>query len=244
MNLKLKQNRLIAGFLLAFILVVNATVIIKVLYNRLAEPEAELELTEREVDLRNGIFDEDSGRFIRLRFEENDFLKNNEAKLKELGFKLNKPRSKKDRTHKKVFLVLELNGSAYEQAILKAKEELKTGEEKWKRNNLEALETTKTRLYLVDAGLNKEELRIKYPDKTKYAIVKGDLKIFGYYYLTRANLAVNEVFVPLKYAKLFDEKTNQDAKNYKRRNYDEKDYNLTVKLAFGKNLEPYIKDFR
>ena len=132
MNLKLKQNRLIAGFLLAFILVVNATVIIKVLYNRLAEPEAELELTEREVDLRNGIFDEDSGRFIRLKFVENDFLKNNEAKLKELGFKLNKPYSKKDRTHKKVFLVLELNGSAYEQAILKAKEELKIAENKEK----------------------------------------------------------------------------------------------------------------
>jgi len=87
-------------------------------------------------------------------------------------------------------VVLELDGPAYQQARTRAREraakEMAKGEATGKTGPgtpaaqaatfLQNEETANTRLFAVDVGRDARELRAKYPDRTRYAIVQGKVR--------------------------------------------------------------------
>lgn len=104
------------------------------------------------------------------------------------------------------------------------------------KNHLGRMEREETRLYVVDAGSDLAALRAKYPDNTRYAIVraeirpmlyerKGKSRLSAYVNLTTAN-----IMAPLAYRDALERSGGADAKSV-----------LTeVRVAFGKRLEPWI----
>jgi hypothetical protein len=120
------------------------------------------------------------------------------AKLLQLGFDLSRPASTPGGRRyyaklrsKEVFLVLELAGPAYQGSLeglreLAAKQKAEAlahpEDAKLKRQadqtdkQLSYQEHDASRLFVVDAGLDAEALRAKYPDRTRYAIVRGRVR--------------------------------------------------------------------
>jgi Domain of unknown function (DUF4824) len=154
---------------------------------------------------------------------------------------------------REVLLVLELDGPAYRRALElvtehaareKAKPvdaEDKTALERWK-NAREALEwetSRSSRLFVVDAGLDPEALRAKYPDRGRYAIVRGEVrpwilnpkddKAAGYV----SSVSVPSINVPLRLRKVFG-----DAKLSEYEPGPRTPFEATV--AYGKRFEPWL----
>jgi hypothetical protein len=122
-----------------------------------------------------------------------------EAKLAALGFDVSKQLdpARESRRHRRLLprealIVLELDGPAAQKALERARERLaqetaKGDAEKDKKdmNRLkmaaEALrseETLNSRLFAVDAGPDAAALRAKYPDRSRYAIVRGKIRAY------------------------------------------------------------------
>ena len=81
-----------------------------------------------------------------------------------------------------VMLVLEFNGAAYQTALARA---IKYDENKITRPNgtagdrakvLKREQAQNSRLFVVDAGLDADALRVKYPDRSRYAILRGQVR--------------------------------------------------------------------
>jgi hypothetical protein len=124
-----------------------------------------------------------------------------EAKLVALGFDVSKqpdPRRESRRNArilpKEALIVLELDGPAAQAALQRARERLaretaKEAAEKDKperRNQvklaadaLKREETSNSRLFVVDVGLDAAALRAKYPDRSRYAIVRGKVRAYA-----------------------------------------------------------------
>lgn len=120
------------------------------------------------------------------------------AKLASLGFQVSQPPRARggDRYYdrllpREALVVLELDGPARAEALESArerakKEAAKAAAEKDKkeqhnaaRNAAEFLqreETVNSRLFAVDVGLDTTALRAKYPNRTRYAIVRGSVR--------------------------------------------------------------------
>jgi hypothetical protein len=118
----------------------------------------------------------------------------------------------------------------FEQRLKNAKEHLKQEE----REN--------SRLFIVDAGLEVEVLRAKYPDRARYAIVRGQirpllvgreskLRLSGY----ADGLSIDQINVPLVYRRVFEPMLQKGGGPY---NAAGRPYRASV--AFGKRLEPWI----
>jgi hypothetical protein len=120
-----------------------------------------------------------------------------QPKLAALGFdvswKLDDPRTPYhyDRMlPRDVLLVLELDGPAYAEALKRMRENAAQAEAAAGRGPDQSLvlkaqraregaqreETSSTRLYVVDAGLDAGALRERYPDRSRYAIVRGSVR--------------------------------------------------------------------
>jgi hypothetical protein len=115
------------------------------------------------------------------------------TKLAELGFDVSKsmtdrmaakPRSKL--FPREVFIVLELDGPTYRMALQRAREfvgkekaESAAGSRKAypgtpdRSAALQREESSNSRLFAVDAGIDAKSLRAKYPDREHYAILRG-----------------------------------------------------------------------
>ena len=268
-----KQQRIRRlGFaVLLLILTVNTVTLIRVAWNRLGEPEAELTLSGREFSTRNGLFDEDSGRFVRLKIgKTNDWL--DAVKLRSLGLD-EKPASAHRSREREVLLVLELDGPTHARAlaaqkklVIQAREELQradavltglgpeaapeelTQAQKNRKRAAERLENTErgllvkqnedSRLYLVDAGLEVQALRQRYPDRSRYALVPGTVRVWwdreGKAHPS-SSLELRDIFVPLRVAEIFAriDKLQGEEKAAAR-----------LQLAFGKRLEPWVRDLQ
>jgi hypothetical protein len=179
-----------------------------------------------------------------------------EAKLRELGFEPPPPGLPEERRGRRekeraVTLVLEYDGPAY-QAVLKlaqeaaAKERAGGGKPKGAYDSavewLEREERSGSRLFAVDAGLDADALRAKYPDRGRYAIAEG--RVRPYYRPNVVNpktsghvtaVSVPSINVPLEYRSLFAPFANTP-------------YHLQQKggprfeatLSYGKRLEPHL----
>jgi hypothetical protein len=200
---------LIAG--LSIIALANAVALGGVAWNRSGEPESVLKLTERELMQPYGsFFDRERGGVefvINWRVLPSDPLLGrypgnygspewfDEAKLKELGFNVTRPRAPDRRGRyydrqlpREALIVLEFDGptwpKAAELARQAAEKELAASAGKpdhgaRAKNAAETIkreETRNSRLFAVDAGLDGAALRAKYPDRTRYAIVTGKVR--------------------------------------------------------------------
>ena len=260
-------HTLIAGS--ALILLTNAVVLLGAAYNRSEPVDSQLILSQRELQHSSWHEKDNSGITLDLnwriaqaqhdeygsgyssgRWGMPDWL--NQAKLVELDFDVNKLAAGeeygwryKEALPRAALLVLELNDSAYQQALQQAKEYNEQAQtllagnpnsEEFIRRAKNAAESytheqqMNSRLFVIDAGLDMQRLRALYSDRTRYAIVngvvrpsvihdKGALKFGGY--ITK--LHADKVNVPLGYRPVFESDAPYD-----------------VTLAFGKRLEPWI----
>lgn len=198
------------------------------------------------------------------------------AKLASLGFDVSKPvDTPEGRSHydkllpRDVLLVLELDGPAYQAALERARQHLQkeeallaahVGETEFEqrvdyaREQLDQEKNLNSRLFVVDAGLDAAALRAKYPDRTKYALVRGQVQVQIIRRTNHSQLAgyvdgidVREINVPLMYRPIFEAMPkaavqhvvhpplgNAQAREYQKLPHYE------VSVAFGKRLEPWI----
>lgn len=180
------------------------------------------------------------------------------AKLRELGFDVSRPLDTLDgRRHygkllaKEVLLVLELDGAAYREARARARRRneraQRDSEERERRAeraraNLERERRRKSRLFVVDAGPDFEALRSRYPDRRRYAIVRGRIRphVAGTgnsLYLTGRVLgpSVDTLHVPLAHRRLLETARAAPGRT------PDAGPRYAVTVAFGKRLEPWIE---
>ena len=191
---------------IGLIIATNAIVLAGVYYNRSGEPESTITLTERELRLPYRYLgkEENSGIYLRLThrninsgYFSRDYKRPeslgwfNKEKLAELGFDVSKSIFQdEDKRHyqrlseKEVFLVLEYNGAAYQSVLAAAQkhvddlvaDQASTQNINRAERNLTREKTSASRLFVIDAGLDRDVLRSKYADRTKYLLLKGLVK--------------------------------------------------------------------
>ena len=260
-----RTSTLISGMCL--IGIVNAAVFLGVAYNRSGEPESALLLSERELDkprMWRGN-KENSGLTLHLQwrmlppasdetrppgwqYESSsgtaDWL--NEAKMVALGFESPAISSRGDQRARverqlprDVLLVLELNGTAYKEALARAVKYSVTGSDGEKL--LKEEQTERSRLFVVDAGLDGTALRAQYPDRSRYAIVRGQVRPFwrrekqvgglmGYV----SHVSASSLNVPLEWKSRLDQAAAAPGANEKAI------LRYEVEVKFGQRLEPWI----
>jgi len=124
----------------------------------------------------------------------------NQEKLAELGFDVKEDPDSPDAFRhynkilpKDVFLVLEYDGAAYRKLLdlsgkhLRDEEALAAANSGKKefvtraadaRKNLEAEQHRRSRLFVIDAGTDPDSLRGRYPDRTRYFIAHGVVRLY------------------------------------------------------------------
>lgn len=185
------------------------------------------------------------------------------AKLEALGFDTSLPPDdlSADRHYERhlsrdALLVLELDGPAYAEALKAAEQRLKEAEaeaaalpkerhERDLRSAREALHDERernSRLFVVDAGTELRALREQYPDKTRYAIVRGHVDIDVCTHKTGKRLCgsagdieVARINVPVELRPVF-----AGIKANNRFDRDEPRVPYTTVVAFGRRLEPWL----
>ncbi|MDP3511516.1 MAG: DUF4824 family protein [Sulfuritalea sp.] len=159
---------------------------------------------------------------------------------------------------REVLLVLELGGPTWQQALERTRQnaarheaallanadskefaaKARRAEEQLKRE-----ENLNSRLFAIDAGLDRAALRAKYPDRGRYLIVKATLRprtvtrdkqtrIGGYL----SALAVSQINVPHALRPALE-----PALQSPRRNTGEPGARFEATIAFGQRLEPWIE---
>lgn len=206
------MRTLIAGLLL--IAATNAVALAGVAWNRTGDPEAKLLLSERELNLPYnwGLDRDNSGVSLSLQwrvvgeaqaygyhsaYTPLEWL--DKVRLSALGFDTARfedtPEGRRHMTRleaREVFLVLELDGPAWQTMLARTREwarlELEhaavdAGAGKTDgtradqaRRALDREERSASRLFAIDAGLDAVALRARYPDRARYAIVRGRIK--------------------------------------------------------------------
>ena len=187
---------------IALLLLVNGFILIQSAWNRMGEPDARITLTGRELEVpRNYLLSdsENTGLDIRLKFltlnYPNDWF--DQSKLEELGFvlpyPLEAPQTFRRFNHRSLpreaYVVLEYEGDAWdafrqgcEDEIEKIRRDAQTeiiSRERAKnriREKQDQLKTS-TRLFDVDMGLDPDELRERYPDRSRYIITPSHYNI-------------------------------------------------------------------
>ena len=161
---------------------------------------------------------------------------------------------------KEVLLVLELDGPAYRAALARAQRRFQSEKDLPKanpgknefvvraKNAAEVLDLEQrvySRLFVVDAGRDVASLRAKYPDRGRYAIVRGQIRpqvdeINRKSELTAYidGLSISEITVPAAYRRIFEPLLNSTRTNQ----YGVAASPFEVTAAFGKRLEPWITE--
>lgn len=181
-----------------------------------------------------------------------------QAKMASLGFNVSPAQGGKDNYRwlnrqlgKEVLLVLEQEGEAYRQALqrtrdkaaeqdakLKAQPDTEEVKRKAKQLHDEVRheEQESSRLFAIDAGLSQAALRAKYPDRSRYAIVRGQVrpwstdvqgKIVGYI----DRLTIAGINVPYELRSIFERGASGQA---------DAQPPFAASVAFGQRLEPWL----
>ncbi len=188
----------------------------------------------------------------------------NAQKLTELGFIIDETTcpgehsKRKEPLPKDAFIVLEYDGDDYQGALqraetflkkaetaLKANEKDKDLQDRFKKanNNLEAERTSESRLFAINAGLDADKLRQRYPDRSKFIIMRGIVELECRYKNKKevvghiADIRIDKINVPLSYRKLFDsiEAQNESEKR------EQKSPRYKIEVAYGSRFEPWIQ---
>ncbi|HSE01140.1 MAG TPA: DUF4824 family protein [Burkholderiales bacterium] len=188
-----------------------------------------------------------------------------EAKLAALGFDLSPPPAERRaawryerQLPREALVVLELAGPAYQKALERARaraakeaakgaETGKTGPGSPAQQAVQFLkneETANSRLFAVDAGLDAQALRAKYPDRARYTIVRGKVRLSYQYgrgqearwrgYI--ADIQNAQLNVPLEFRKAIESAPRTRAPAA----VADAQPAFEVTVAFGKRFEPWI----
>lgn len=175
----------------------------------------------------------------------------NQAKMAELGFDVDKlGTAESERRHrdtsKEVLLVLELDGPAYQHQLQRVREyaeneraqlEAVPNSDEHKRKtrtaeqNYQQEQTRNSRLFVVDAGLDLQKLRATYPDRARYAIVRGLIRPYT------MNNEKNETRIGGTISEVYGTLINVP---FERRHIFNNSAPYEVTVAYGKRLEPWI----
>ncbi len=236
-------------FGIGLIIAVNAMTLSGVAYNRSAEQEMVVTLTERELSLPYywRYEKENNGIGLRVNYRspgrgygyaysyENDDLTDavgkhwlNREKLTELGFDTAVATdSEAGQRHyhkmlpKEVFIILEYDGARYQHALAQARQQLEEERKKLKllpadkrqqervkhvEEQLQQELQGRSRLFIIDAGIDATALRQLYTDKKQYLLVRGLVRVDAYkkekdFIVTGhiSGISVDNVNVPLSF---------------------------------------------
>ncbi len=157
-----------------------------------------------------------------------------------------------------VLVVLELAGPAWQQAVERARQNAARNEaarlanadskefiDKAKRaqEQLKREEAANSRLFVVDAGLDRAALRAKYPDRGRYLILRGTLRprlvmqdqktrVTGYV----SELATMQINVPHALRPILEPALRQH-----KRTLDDPSARFEATVAVGQRMEPWIE---
>jgi hypothetical protein len=267
------RHNLIAG--LSLILLVNAIALAGVAWNRSEPADSRLQLSERE--LGNGYRSkENSGIALSLDYRwPNDRAHGysnrlSAAQMSELGFtvptELNEESMRRYRRQldRDGLLVLEFNGPLYQQQLQQAQERLtksstdlaaqpsnqdlqETRQEA--REDLQREQTSASRLFIVDAGTNQASLRAQYPDRQRFAIVRGQISAEDWQHNDSwqvggsAQIPVAaSINLPQRWHQLFDSlPRRKDVAGFAHSGGDKL---FNAELVFGQRLEPWVVQFQ
>ena len=257
------RHGLLAG--LALILLSNAVALAGVWYNRQGEPESRLLLSERELHRNwDGPRRENSGLSLRLDWRmpmrTNPADKDRcyseygltPAQLQAVGLPTSGPEPRQDT--RQAWAILELNGPLYQQALQQAERHLhkasaklqelpndkeRQQQEKAAREALANERDKESRLFLIDVGLDPASLRQRYPDRARYLLLPGSVRVWQRCYsdadttlsgsFSPSNGSIN---VPHAWRQLLAERLPE--------HYGNANVPFTAEISFGKRLEPWI----
>lgn len=245
---------------LGLLIIVNAVALAGVAWNRYGSPESQLQLSERELRKE---YSRDENSAIRLRLEYNwPEEKNNPypgsitaLKMAELSFKVPdktttnveqaaagyKERKKFNSQFKrKGYLVLELDGPLYQQALQLARERSAI--------DLAYQQDHASRLFVADSGADVAMLRARYPNRQRYAIVPAVFRPnWDDDFSGSAHIANTEIQLPLRWHALFNRPRRFTPEEEHTDVSDDVNQNsgaFTFELAFGARLEPWIANLQ
>ncbi len=262
------RHSLLAG--LALILLSNAVALAGVWYNRQGEPESQLQVSERELWRGgDGPRQENSSLALRLDWRRptpvdasNRYERANleQQQLLALGFAPLAGPEQDDRRRdgtRQALIVLELDGPAYQAELRHAEQYLQrarkvlgaapndTGllaQEKSAQAELEDQRLRQSRLFAIDVGLDATALRQRYPDRSRYALVRGTVRAWCECNTSQRRLvgqisqvANDSLNVPYAWRTSL---AKQLANSY----FDAKRLPMQVQISFGRRLEPWISD--
>ncbi|WP_296227213.1 DUF4824 family protein [Ralstonia sp. UBA689] len=186
-----------------------------------------------------------------------------EKRMAELGFDVRRAKGDSTRRNqdmndaeRQVLVVLELAGAAWQQALERARQRLAHQEslrqanpqakelieaEKLAREGLAREENENSRLFAIDVGTDLASLRAKYPDRGRYLILKGNVRLFSTFrdkkpvvagYLSR--LSPNQINVPNRLRGTFEAMPPRSG------GPGERKPPFTAIVPVGRRLEPWI----
>lgn len=182
----------------------------------------------------------------------------NDDKLKQLGVEMPpkaptmaQKRAYEKQGSKEVFLVLEFDGPTYRDVLQRTRELAAAPQAEgkqaadaaaWQAKRLAYEESDSSRLFVIDAGLDRAALRIKYPDRSRYAIVQGRIHPPPFANGKRdvgrvERLAIDSVNVPLQFRPVFEGVT---PRNFYAISQPYNGPRFATTVAFGKRLEPWL----
>lgn len=246
---------------LGVVLLSNAVALGGVWYNRSGEPEAQLMLSERELQRASGgwLRDEDDG-VLRLQLSwqrpgdgwQLPWL--DEAKLHELGFSATDEYALNRQPAREVWWVLELDGPLYRSQVEQARQALSLAEAELqdkpestvlqqerddRQRRLQFVEQQASRLMLVDAGVDEKVLRQRWPDRRRQVLLAGRIEPYRHGaeagYGATIRLENDRLSVPFAYREL--------ARGWER-SYEQTGFKAQVEVAFGRRHEPWVLSIR
>jgi hypothetical protein len=258
------RHGLLAG--LALILLSNAVALAGVWYNRQGEPESRLQLSQRELHRNwDGPRQENSGLSLRLDWrlplrEKTDkdrcYSERSltEAQVQAVGLPSRGPAPRQDT--RRAWAILELDGPLYQQSLQQAERHLQQAsaklqelphdkkrqqQEKAARETLANERDKESRLFLVDVGLDADALRRRYPDRSRYALLRGTVRIWQRCYNEAGstlsgsfNPSNGNINVPHAWRQLLAERLPEYYGNANRP--------FSAEISFGQRLEPWLSN--
>ncbi|MDP3815861.1 DUF4824 family protein [Pseudomonas sp.] len=199
-----RTHALVSG--LGLIVLVNAIALTGVAWNRSEPADSRLHLSERELDNSYSFWRKENNsvalrldyRWPRREADDNRSPPLNAEKMAELGFsvpsELNEDSVQRYRRQldRDALLVLELDGPSSQRELLLAREQYDSAQQlhalapknknlkneaERARETLEQEQHRASRLFVIDAGLDQHRLRTRYPDRQRYAIVRGKVRV-------------------------------------------------------------------
>ncbi|QEY64381.1 DUF4824 family protein [Metapseudomonas lalkuanensis] len=254
------RTALLSG--LALIGLTNAIALGGVWFNRSGEPDSRLLLSERELHRdHDWTLRENSGLALRLDWRlpsdpnSDDLYQRlplDDAKLQQLGFTAGDREGLRfDNRNREVLVVLELDGPARKAELERARQRLTEAEgelrakpadkrrqdaERAARDYLEQEEKRDSRLFAVDVGLDREALRVRHADRSRYAIVRGSVNAWvrdGQLTGQIGSLRISEINVPHAWREALGEELARDR-------HSESPPRFRLWMSIGQRLEPWI----